>query len=272
MEMVYSSVSGFTQLYRGRKEGQLRAYKALKPPFRNVPFYESQLYKEFQIAYSLDHRSIVRVFNYFSNRMFGNCLEMEWVDGEPLSELVKSGSVSSACLFKIILQLCDVVEYLHQKQIIHRDIKPENMIITHNGSNLKLIDFGFSDSDAHCIHKEAAGTVVYASPELIKGGEVDSRTDIYSIGVIISHLLGRRYRHVASKCMARNPEQRYGSARELKSSLVRRRLCSKILPAALTLAAVVTLTVVFMARRPAAVEYGTDPVENITSLIEEINR
>ena len=76
---------------------------------------------------------------------------------------------------KIVSQLCDVLEYIHSKQVIHKDLKPENILITHNGQNVKLIDFGLSDSDDYAPLKFHAGTQAYAAPELLSGGKIDCR-------------------------------------------------------------------------------------------------
>ena len=91
-------------------------------------------------------------------------------------------------------------------------------MLTYNGNNVKLIDFGLSDSDSHSVLKGSAGTQVYASPELISGGNVDYHTDIFSLGCVIDRL-SPAYAKVARKCCQRDPSRRYQSALEVKEAI-----------------------------------------------------
>ena len=147
---------------------------------------------------------------------------MEWVDGVTLADFLSKGHPGKTTLRKIALQLCDALSYLHSKQIVHRDLKPSNILITHNGNYVKLIDFGLSDADSWSILKGPAGTESYAAPELLAGDPVDNRTDIWSLGKVISLLLPAE-RKIARKCMMENPVERFQNVDEIKSSLERKR-------------------------------------------------
>ena len=70
---------------------------------------------------------------------------MQWIDGVTLRSML--GHMDAGQEREVIDGICDALEYIHSKQIVHRDLKPENIIITHNGQNVKLIDFGLSDAD-----------------------------------------------------------------------------------------------------------------------------
>ena len=119
---------------------------------------------------------------------------------------------------KLADELCDAVSYIHSKQVIHRDLKPSNILVTHNGNTVKLIDYGFSDSDAHSVLKISAGTAVYTAPEVLKGEEANVRSDIYSLGLILSQI-SRSFRRVARKCCEPRPWRRYASAAEVKKAI-----------------------------------------------------
>ena len=91
-------------------------------------------------------------------------------------------------------------------------------MVTHNGRNVKLIDFGLSDTDSSSILKSPAGTASFAAPELTNGGDVDARTDIYSLGKILSLLKGG-YARIARKCTKINPDDRYPDIESVKDAI-----------------------------------------------------
>ena len=218
-ELFYASKRGYSVLYRYTKEGKFRILKGLLPQFAGNPVYEKLLRKEFEIGYELDHPNICRVFSYTYMEGIGNCIEMEWVDGYNLSEAVTAGTGKPEPK-RIICQLCDALSYIHSKQVIHRDLKPTNIVITHNGGNVKIIDFGLSDTDWHSIHKEAAGTKAYAAPELLAGEATDLRCDIWSLGKIILDL-APQYKRIAYKCLAPDKRKRYQNALDVKNAILK---------------------------------------------------
>ncbi len=218
LEPVHTSGSGFTVLYRSRTGGRNRLYKCLKEELAGDPLYESLLRKEFEIGYMLNHPGICEYYAFTEILGLGRCIEMEWIDGKTLDQRIREGSLGEKTSRKILAELCDALSYMHRKQIIHRDLKPENIMVTLNGDNAKIIDFGFSDSDSHLLGKTPAGTRAFASPELISGGEIDSRTDIYSLGKIME-MMGGMFGSIAEKCTRQRKEDRYSSASEIKEAL-----------------------------------------------------
>ena len=217
-ELIHSSEGGFTELYRVDKSGKFRVLKALKPQFRGEPMYEMLLRKEFEIGYNLQHPGICEIYGFGQIPELGNCIEMEWIDGITLSDLIQSNRLSSSLSRRIALQLCDILSYLHSKQVIHRDLKPSNIMVTHNGRNVKLIDFGLSDSDSSSILKSPAGTASFAAPELTNGNSVDTRSDIYSLGKILSLMKGG-FGRISRRCTKNNPTDRYSDVESVKDAI-----------------------------------------------------
>ena len=217
-QLIYSSGAGFSELYRIDRQGRFRVLKCLKPGFRGNELYEYLLRKEFEIGYSLDHPNICEYYSFQKTKALGNCIEMEWIDGRTLEVFLAGEKPGNDVEDKIADELCDALSYLHSKQVIHRDLKPSNILITHKGNTVKLIDFGFSDSDSHSTLKASAGTAVYTAPEVLKGSPADIRSDIYSLGLILSQI-SRRYNRVARKCCEQHPWRRYQSVSEVKKAL-----------------------------------------------------
>lgn len=195
-------------------------YKALKPELYGNLLYEDLLTKDFNIGFSLSHPGLCQYYGKISHPQIGSCIIMEWIDGCTLEELMAEGRIDRTLARKIICEICDALGYMHRKQIIHRDLKPENILITHNGQNVKVIDFGLSDADSFAVFKAPAGTRAYASPELIAGEAIDVRSDIWSLGVIIDEL-HPYYKKVAQKCLIRNREARHASAEMVKKDVLR---------------------------------------------------
>lgn len=240
-ECIHRSASGWAELYRVERDGKFRALKLIRPELRGQHRYEALLRKEYEIAYSLDHPAIRAVYSFGHSDAFGSYIEMEWVDGLSLAEYLETNRPGREVSRKLLTQLCDAISYLHARQIVHRDLKPSNILVTHNGLNLKLIDFGFSDSDSHAVLKAAAGTVSFAAPELLAGGPVDCRADIYSLGKIIALLLPSR-RSVIRRCTAPDPVRRYPDAEQVQAALRRWPLRFLAVPAGFLLAAVLLWT------------------------------
>ena len=219
LELIHTSKDGFNKLYRICKSGRFFVYKALKKEYRGNLMYEDMLTKDFNIGFSLTHSGLCQYFAKISHPEIGNCIVMEWIDGCTLEELIVSGNIDKPLAGKIICEICDARGYMHRRQVIHRDLKPENILVTHNGQNVKIIDFGLSDADSFAAFKAPAGTRIYASPELLAGESIDNRSDIWSLGVIIGEMHAY-YRNVAARCLLRDREKRLASAEDVKRAVL----------------------------------------------------
>ena len=216
LELLSRSQNGVFILDRCQSEGRYYVLKALQPDYRGQQVYEEMLRKEYEIGAALKHPNIREYYDLFEHPLLGNCIRMEWVDGSPLAaDAVLPKSVRR----RLLSQLLDAVAYMHLHQVIHRDLKPDNILVTRNGQNVKLIDFSLADSDSYSILKASAGTPLYASPEQLEGRKGDCRSDIYSLGVILSEFAeNKRQRAVVAKCLRARSEQRYGCVEELRKA------------------------------------------------------
>lgn len=239
MELFHSSRDGFNDLYRASRNGRLFVYKALKPEYVGNMMYEDLLRKDFNIGFSLQHGHICQYYAYSYIPEIGNVIVMEWVDGVTLEQMLPQLRRDKKLAMKVVRELCDALDYMAQKQVYHRDLKPENIIVTHNGNNVKIIDFGLSDSDSYASFKAPAGTRMYASPELLAGEQIDGRSDLWSLGVILGEM-GFKGKAV-KKCLKRDRDERYSTAAELYADL------SKSLPSkALYIVAAICLVVLII--------------------------
>lgn len=227
IQKIYESPESYSILSRMILGGKLVALKSLKPEYVGNPFYEGLLRKEYEIGRSLDHQNICPTLDFINIPNLGNCIVTQWIDGCSLAEWLRTNPRRSLSLSKrtdrsairkILLELCDALEYLHRNQIIHRDLKPSNIMITRNGQNVKLIDFGLADADWYATFKNPAGTKDYISPEQMAGDSVDCRADIYSLGKIMQRM--GVYSRIAAVCAAEDRDKRYGSVAEVRSVIL----------------------------------------------------
>lgn len=203
------------RLYRIKKAGK---QFIIKTPINNDAFSIELLKREYDISLSLSHPNIASVFTYENTTPVGPGIIMEFVQGERLDDyLMRSPSLSS--LKKIFSQLLDAVGYLHKSSVVHNDLKPSNILVTRVDGDLKLIDFGLSDNDAYYMLKTLGCTPAFASPELkAQSGVVDGRSDIYSIGILMKEIFGRKYSSVSEKCCQHNPDNRYADIDQLRNA------------------------------------------------------
>ncbi|MCH5176593.1 MAG: serine/threonine protein kinase [Prevotellaceae bacterium] len=224
-EIVASS--GHNLVVRSLRYGRWWVLKGLKPEFRHQRLYIAALHKEFDILVHLQHPNVVSAFSWEEVKGFGPCIVMEWVDGVTLKEWLSEHHTYHEKV-QIFHQLLSALEYIHGQQVAHRDLKPSNVMVTRNGSRVKLIDFGVSDTDSHTFLKQPSGTADYMSPQQCTEAITDQRNDLYSLGCVVEKMkMGWVGRHIARRCKA-SLEQRYGSVGEIMTDWQQQRRLMRI--------------------------------------------
>lgn len=213
---------GFNRLFKAQRYGKWFVLKGLMPEHQQEIVYLELLNKEFELGVQMEHPNIVHTISKEIDPVVGPCIVMEYVDGITLKEFLAQRP-SQEIRLKIVKELLDAMSYYHSLQIIHRDLKPDNILITRNGQNVKLIDFGLADSDYHGVLKQPAGSNKYAAPEQVNGDvPLDNRADIYAFGIILRQLFPNRYGSVARKCTHQDREKRFQRAEEIWQSMQHR--------------------------------------------------
>lgn len=172
------------------------AIKVLPAEFTADKDRKTRFRQEARAASALNHPNIITIFEIGDNE-HGSFLATELVEGRTLREMIKRESPTLIATLKIIEQVAHALVAAHEANIIHRDIKPENIMVRRD-SIVKVLDFGlakpiFRDSDdadhAKTIPGLVMGSATYMSPEQARGVDVDERTDIWSVGVVLYEML-----------------------------------------------------------------------------------
>jgi eukaryotic-like serine/threonine-protein kinase len=203
-----------------RADGEFNQRVALKVVRRS--FADSDLRRRFrrerQILASLNHPNIARLLDGGVSEDGEPYLVMEHVEGLRIDDYCEANGLAVKARLRLFLKVCEGVAYAHQHLVVHRDIKPSNILVTEDGVP-KLLDFGI----AKLLDDEQAGreqtrtemrafTPDYASPEQVRGGQITTASDVYSLGVLLRDLLrGERISPEGKKVsISRRPKVRGG--------------------------------------------------------------
>ena len=175
------------------EDTKLKREVAIKflPRFISTNKEERQRFEiEAQAAASLNHPNITTIYSIeeVDDQLF---IVMELIDGKELKDKIKSGPISTDEIINIANQIAEGLDVAHKKGILHRDIKSSNIMITEDGK-VKIMDFGLAKIKGGTELTKigsTVGTAAYMSPEQTKGEEVDHRTDIWSLGVVMYEML-----------------------------------------------------------------------------------
>jgi serine/threonine protein kinase len=263
-------IGGMSIVYKALdlRLGRFVALKFLLEKFCNDRAALEQFQQEARLAATVNHPSVCLVHDIGQYRELPY-LVMEYLEGGTLRDLLQRGSLSVARAVACGVQIADALRQVHQAGIVHRDISPANLFLTIEG-RVKLLDFGIaklmrvsssSQADPVKIDRDIlTGTIQYMSPEQALCREVDTRSDIFSVGVVLYELLTRHrpfagadipttigqiieatpvplcvratdapieIQNVVNRCLEKRPEQRYQTATDLQNDL---RSAARVLP------------------------------------------
>lgn len=187
---------GMADVYKGKDIRLNRnvAVKVLKQEFNNDQEFIKRFQTESRAIASLSHANIVNIYDVgFEDDL--NYIVMELVTGNTLKDYLDSipGFMKEEAVINIAIQICSALAQAHSKQVVHRDIKAQNILIDTDG-RIKVADFGIAraaQNQTIVKSDEIFGSVHYASPEQARGKNVDRRSDIYSLGILLYELLTR---------------------------------------------------------------------------------
>jgi serine/threonine-protein kinase len=263
LDELGSGGMGVVYRARDRRLDRTVALKVLAPLTGSNAEAQARFLREARAASSLDHPNVGVVHGILDGPEGEPCIVMAYYEGETLSRRIARGPVPLAEAANITLQVAEGLAAAHDKGIVHRDIKPSNILIGSTGI-VKILDFGlakFTEADHTLTNPETIlGTAQYMAPEQVQGAAVDARTDVWAVGAILYEMLRGEppfceldtyallyavvekpiprleavppdVERVVTKALAKRPEDRYGSMRELAADLRRAAAVSDGFPA-----------------------------------------
>ena len=193
-------------IYTAKRYGKRYLLKAISPEYQSMTDIRLFQEKEFSFGISLTHPNIAETYSLEEVEGCGRCIVMEYVDGTTLAEWLTTNP-SKAARQRVVMQLLDALEYIHSLQLVHHDLKSSNILITRNGQNVKLIDFGLSNTDSTSDNN-------------------NSTTDIQLLANILTLLFPNRYRPIVRACQ----QGKYAHIAALKQAFHRRQTWQKSIP------------------------------------------
>ena len=182
MGMVYQAVDPTI--------GRMVAIKKVTAVLSDDPDLLKRFYREAQSTGKLQHPNIVTLHD-LGDQDGVPYLVMEYLEGDSLEKIIRERrQIVLAEKLNIIIQSCEGLAYAHHRQIIHRDVKPGNIVVLNDGG-VKIVDFGIAQfgNERYTRTGQVIGSLYYMSPEQIQDGDIDSRSDIYSTGVVLFEFL-----------------------------------------------------------------------------------
>ena len=210
--------------YKTNIDGQVCFMKKLRPELRNDKRCRDLFYKEYNTGKKISSPYIVKYID-IKDDAHGLCIIMEYVNGCTLKEKIEKEPEyfkQKENIKRLLLQLCEALHTLHNENVVYLDINPCNIMISQTSNNIKLVDLGFCLSDWNDM--TAGATSRFGAPEASKSctGEIDARSDIYSIGCLLQYIqektgteLPGYIKRIAKHCLQQEKKQRYANVNEI---------------------------------------------------------
>ena len=258
LRLLHTSRYGNSRVFTANYNGKKVVVKTLKEACANDAACKESLLQEYETTSILDNKYIRKALDFVKIEGLGDCIIFEYIEGKSLAEHVRVGTLSEKQVKSVLAEVCDALYYLHRNGIVHCNLNPDNIMVTAADCRAKLIDLGIpetkQDADRELLIKE----MEFVAPEIIKGEDIDSRADIYSIGKIMEFIgernISKQFGPVATHCTQFSKEQRFDSISEVRSAITKGHSFVKLIIAGVVLLILAGLAIIYIPKIKANVE------------------
>ena len=258
LRLLHTSRYGNSRVFTANFNGKKVIVKTLKKECADDAACQASLKQEFETTSMLDNKYIRKALDFVHVEGLGISIIYEYIDGKSLAEHVRVGTLSEKQVKSVLTEVCDALYYLHRNGIVHCNLNPDNIMVTAADCRAKLIDLGApetkQDADRELLIKE----MEFVAPEIIKGEDVDSRADIYSIGKIMEFIgernISKQFGAVATHCTQFSREQRFDTISDVRSAITKGHSFVKLIILAVVLVILAGLAIIYVPKIRANVE------------------
>jgi serine/threonine protein kinase len=188
----------------------------------------------------------------------GDCIIFEFVDGKSLAEHVRVGTLSEKQVKSILAEVCEGLYYLHRNGIVHCNLNPENIMVASSDCRAKIIDIGVPETSQEADRELLIKEMEFVAPEIIKGEDIDSRADIYSLGKIMEFIgernISKQFHAAATHCTQFSKEQRFENINDVRSAITKGHSFVKVIILVVVAAVLAGLAFIYVPKIKASVE------------------
>ena len=246
------SDSGHNRVYRAMHAGKRVVLKVAKEEEGNTARNRLLLKREFDIMHDIDCLYVVKTWQMADVPELGAAIVMEYVAGRTLDRFMQEQPAMSVRK-RVAEELIEALDTLHAHQTVHGDLKPDNILITDVGNHVRLVDFGFSDTDAYVAKDIGTAPSIADTAQLPSDALTPSR-DIYALGKLLQILFPHSARMVARGCCAIPPSRRYQSVSQVRNALHRYWVWQWLLPLIVIVCAAMAIPIIFVPAPKGATE------------------
>ena len=258
LRLLHTSRYGNSRVFTANFHGKKVIVKTLKKEFVDDPACIASLKQEFETTSMLDNKYIRKVMDFVHVEGLGDSIIFEYVEGKTLAEHVRVGTLTEKQVKSILAEVCDGLYYMHRNGVIHCNLSPENVMVTSNDCRAKIIDIGVpetrQDADRELLIKE----MEFVAPEIIKGEDIDSRADIYSLGKIMEFIgernISKQFHAAATHCTQFSKEQRFETIGDVRSAITKGHSFVKVIILVVVAAILAGLAFIYVPKIKASVE------------------
>lgn len=258
LRLLHTSRYGNSRVFTATNNGKKVIVKALKQELADDAACRASLRQEYETTSMLDNKYIRKALDFVPIEGYGDCIIFEYIEGKSLAEHVRVGTLSEKQVKSVLTEVCDALYYLQRNGIVHCNLNPDNIMVTAADCRVKLIDIGIPETKADADRELLIKEMEFVAPEIIKGEDIDNRADIYSIGKIMEFIgernISKQFGAIATHCTQFSKEQRYDNISEVRSAITKGHSFVKLIIAAVVLAILAGLAVIYVPKIKANVE------------------